>query len=59
MFQFTAICLFLGALITSFFKEESIGLMLIVAGVLFFILDVVCDRFIKESTDDKKNIKGI
>ena len=59
LFQFAAICLFLGALITSFFKEESIGIWLIVAGVLFFILDLVCDRFIKESTDDKKNIKGI
>jgi len=60
LFQFAAICLFLGALISSFTKESiGIGMWLIVAGVLFFILDVICDRFIKESTDDKKNIKGI
>jgi protein-S-isoprenylcysteine O-methyltransferase Ste14 len=57
LFQWSVVCLFLGALLGSFVKEASWSVWLIVAGVVLFVLDIVCDYFVKESTDDKKNIK--
>jgi len=60
LFQFSAICLFLGALFASFAKETIFwSVWLLIAGIFFFILDIICYYFIKEDTDDKKNIEGI
>lgn len=59
LFQLSAVCLFLGALFGSFIKEaNSWSVWLLVAGVILFVLDIVCDYFVKE-TNDEKNTKRI
>lgn len=58
LFQLS-VCLFLGALFGSFIKEaNSWSVWLLVAGVILFVLDIVCDYFVKE-TNDEKNTKRI
>lgn len=60
LFQLSAICLFLGALFGSFVKEaNSWSVWLLVAGVILFVLNMVCDYFMKETIDDEKNTKRI